>query len=736
MPVDFHTFQTVAEQSWSRVVLERGDGEETLASASRVGFGRSVGNAAVRQAFAEALRTQFGAEIADSLNYRLNSTHNLSSREIRNVIQQAKDHAHSSNMNRVLCLFSQRCMSTGGLGHPRAVNPDSLLHILGHLLDKASPDGTLLSAASAEALADQLIGITRRAGEKPQGVELLNQERYSYNVEDRVKAGTLHEGDRLGPFEFVRLKQKGVEPGFEARMAWQPEHTRAMKTPGTRLHAQAITFLNCALEGKFLPPEGTKAHTSLRALTALGDAIRAKAQVFLQEQGIRAEDRNPMNALRDRPEDLNALRNALMEDSTITLELEGHVRQNDPFFTDIHYVKMDYAESDKTLASHKLRIPTRTAKGFFHREFTAKTRIEANHAALKETLATDLMRAMGIESQKARLVPASYADGSLKLMVEAEHMSMTGADGERLRFTDFAGNLRDGILTQPTQDGSDRISDPVVERWGRNKILFLLMADRDAIGSRGDNKGRMGDTFAAIDPGHSLEGFMRFRNIHSDFSFDQPGMKHMRFKNFSMFDDCSYSEKMQGIRQLVDMRDRGEDLRVFDSYVEWLNEELSTPRPSAEREEFQSMLDKVESMKAAFVERRDYILDEVFGERIRFMDAVPPVLDALDALEKLTSPTRMTSPSGEIRLRHPQLSGSRQEWHIAGDGQGGYTFSTTGGSRLQRRLTDFLQGRVEPLPELSMEGGVFSLHIPHAQLTDFLSVMTEQEVVAAKHEAR
>ena len=96
----------------------------------------------------------------------------------------------------------------------------------------------------------------------------------------------------------------------------------------------------------------------------------------------------------------------------------------------------------------------------------------------------------------------------------------------------------------------------------------------------------------------------------------------------------------------------------------------------------------------------------------------------------------MTSPSGEIRLRHPQLSGSRQEWHIAGDGQGGYTFSTTGGSRLQRRLTDFLQGRVEPLPELSMEGGVFSLHIPHAQLTDFLSVMTEQEVVAAKHEAR
>ena len=84
------------------------------------------------------------------------------------------------------------------------------------------------------------------------------------------------------------------------------------------------------------------------------------------------------------------------------------------------------------------------------RAFTARTRTEANNAALKETLATDLMRAMGIEAQKARLIPASYADGLLKLMAEPEHMSMTGANGEKLRFRDFAGNLRDGILTCPS----------------------------------------------------------------------------------------------------------------------------------------------------------------------------------------------------------------------------------------------------------------------------------------------
>ena len=732
MPVDFHAFQRVAEQSWGRVVLDQSHGEETLTSARRMGFGRSVRNTEVRQAFADALRNQFGAEIADSLKYRIDSTSNLSSREIRNVIQQAKDHARSANMNRVLCLFSQRCMNTGELRHPDRINPDSLRNVLGHLLDRASPDGKLLTANMAEALSRRLIGIAQRSGDKPQGVELLNQQRYTYNVEDRAKAGTLHEGDILGPFEFVRLKQKGVDPGFEAHMAWLPEHTQTMKTPGTQLNAQAVSFLNCALEGRYLPPAGTQAHTSLRNLIDIGETIRNRASAFLQSRGIRT-DGNLLQTLQGNPAEMHELQAALLDDPAIAPELSQHIRQNDPFFTDIHYVKMDYAESDRTLLSHKLRVPSRTAKGVFHRAFTAKTRIAANNAALKETLATDLMRAMGIESQKARLIPASYADGSLKLMVEAEHMSMTDADGTRLRFSDFAGNLRDGILTCPAENGSDRISDPVVEQWGRNKILFLLMADRDAIGSRGDNKGRMGDTFAAIDPGHSLEGFMSFRNVHSDFSFDQPTSKHMRFKNFSMFDESSYTEKMQGIRQLVQMRDSGEDLRVFDSYTEWLSGELDTPRPADEIREFQGMLDKVSSMKTAYVERRDYILDEVFGERIRFMDDVPPVLEALDMLEKLTSPTRMTSPSGDVQLRHIQLNGTRQEWHIARDGQGGYLFSTADSSRVRRHLADFLNS-IGPLP-LATTNGQLSLHISAAQLPAFLNRMTEQAVIAAKHPA-
>ena len=735
MPVDFLSFQRVAEESWNRVVLERSGGEEALVSGSRSAPGRKISNAEVRQAFSEALRAHFGADVASSLNYKSTSSSSLSSHEIRNVIAQAKAQAREANIARVLCIFSQKCMRTDALKNPGAVSPETLKSILGPMLDKAAPEGGLLSDRSAEQLAGRLIGMTRNAGIKPRGIELLNGHRYHYNVEDKVRAGVLREGSRLGEFEFVRLKQKGVEPGFEAHMAWLPAHTQAMKTPGTDFHARAEAFLECALSGKMLPPEGTKAHGSLREMGEVGNDIRRLAGEFLRSRGIAVSGGNLMKALEGRPDDQKALMAALMNDAGVERQLAGHIKQNASFFTDIHYVKMDYAESDKTLVRHKVRLPKRTAKGLLHRAFTAKTRTTANQAALKETLATDLMQAMGIESQKARLVPASYADGSLKLMVEAEHMSKTDASGKKLRFRDFAGNLRDGVLTRPAAEGAGRESDPVVESWGRNKILFLMLADRDAIGSGGDYKGRLGDTFAAIDPGHSLEGFMSFRNVHSDFSFDQPFRKNMRFKNFSMFDDSSYMEKMQGVRQLAKMREDGGDMRVFDSYAAWLGEELKGRKTPAEKEELSGMLRKVEDMRTAFIARRDYILDEVFGERLRFMDANPPVLEALDALEKLTSPTRMTSPSGEVQLRHMQLAGKRQEWHIKDDGQRGYTFSTNGGSGVEKSLRSFLESRMAPMPAMGREKGVLSLHVPASQLTAFLHAMTEKEVTAAKHPA-
>ena len=88
---------------------------------------------------------------------------------------------------------------------------------------------------------------------------------------------------------------------------------------------------------------------------------------------------------------------------------------------------------------------------------------------------------MGIESQKAKLVRSEYTDGKMKLLIDAEHMSQTGADGQVQSFRDFAGHIVDGFLVRDDDRGR---SDTSMAQLGRNKILMLALSDRDALGAR------------------------------------------------------------------------------------------------------------------------------------------------------------------------------------------------------------------------------------------------------------
>ena len=105
---------------------------------------------------------------------------------------------------------------------------------------------------------------------------------------------------------------------------------------------------------------------------------------------------------------------------------------------------------------------------------------------------------------------------------------------------------------------------------GRNKILLLLMADRDALGSTGGNKGYVGNSFIGIDPGHALEGGLLGRrgDVRSDFSFAQPGLvPSLGYKNFSMFDQSTLAEKMEGVRMIASLARSKADTGIFDSYA-------------------------------------------------------------------------------------------------------------------------------------------------------------------------
>ena len=161
----------------------------------------------------------------------------------------------------------------------------------------------------------------------------------------------------------------------------------------------------------------------------------------------------------------------------------------------------------------------------------------------------------------------------------------------------------DGVFTGPPR------LDLGMSELGRNKILLLLMADRDALGSTGGNKGYVGNSFIGIDPGHALEGGLLGRrgDVRSDFSFAQPGLvPSLGYKNFSMFDQSTLAEKMEGVRMIASLARSKADTGIFDSYAR----EFGSNR--AAEADFARNLNKT---KQLYEGRRDDIL-RIFQERL------------------------------------------------------------------------------------------------------------------------
>ncbi|MBI9093009.1 MAG: hypothetical protein JEZ12_27665 [Desulfobacterium sp.] len=698
--LDIQSFQNAATTDFSRTIIDQQTQTQALKQDSGSSFFQKLSqNNALHNAFKSALSQQFGSNVASQAmkgTFRFGS---FSSQKISKI------------MNRAVIANGKQ------------------------LASRLQPTGIkdpVVSATVSEGL--------RMIGNK-------NCQTAVFNVEDRFNRGEIHPpdpehgkpGTTIGGFEFIELKQKGVEPGFVGKLEWTDAHTQALTTNDTPMNKLAMGFIGEQLSLISQPMEPATV------------GIKQSALEFLKKEtgnhALTPDDVSPM--LRDKPELASRVKEHVLGDKSCGEYIRRDVRAHTPALNQKHYIKLDYAESDKfKLSSRMVQIPKRSAKGSLHRFFTAKTKQAANRNAMKEVMASDLMRSMGIETQQAHLLRAKYQDGSVKLLIEAPHMQMV-SEGEGVQnFSDFSGRLVDGFLVESQEDlgtPSQAIakrdqfaSDTSITALGRNKIFMLALADRDAIGSRGDNKGRIGNTFAAIDPGHSLEGLMGFRNINSDFSFENGTFA--KFKNFSIFDDSSYSEKFMGVTQLQTMRDNGSDLAVFDNYDAWIDSEIKSLQGDSNNEsqinDFQSMKAELGKMKEAWTERRDYILDTVFGERLQVANDKPAVIESLDCLEKLTAKARITSPSGKVHLHHLQTSGKRAEWHVTRDlaGTGYLLHADTGKQGMEKLQRFFSNSHTAFEPKMEMDGKRLMLHVPQSEIETFTGLMQEGNILDHKIE--
>ena len=532
------------------------------------------------------------------------------------------------------------------------------------------------------------------------------------SVEDRVKSGQIGVGMRVNlqsesPLLFEKLKTNGVEPGFIVRKDWSAADTRSLMADALTVGAEMGVNGSAAEILRHGSQQGA-GHPASMAFTAetimmrdlgrpetpLGAAFAAKFpgmtadELFPADMASASADR--ADKLKNVKEELFAqIRDAVMaEQDTKNLPLCKR-------FAERHIVKLDYNEGDRGLISRcrtgsagKMRLPERCSvkggafKGFFFHKFRLTTGDKASAGAVAEAFANDLTRLAGIPAQELSIVRGSYSDGHTKLMLQA-------------KFADGYKDLEDGFI----KDG--RINSFGVESLGRYKAMFLLLADRDAIGSHGQNKGFKDGRFFAIDPGHSLEGNGKDLEIHDDLSFVDKSVNlfEKRFKNFSVFDDSTHFEKFQGVLDLRNLKNSNKIEQLYNDYCS----KFKNP-PEADKELSKMVLTRLESMKKELDSQMAKILN-AFEPHLKFYDAMmagietqnqvdetisingkqrgvismdgksPVVTEAtkrfigecaietIANLEKATSPTTWLSANGEVALRHLEvLQDTRIPW--------------------------------------------------------------------------
>ncbi|WP_274967884.1 hypothetical protein [Succinimonas amylolytica] len=515
----------------------------------------------------------------------------------------------------------------------------------------------------------------------------------STSVEDRIKNGTIGVGERINrssdnPTLLVKLKTNGVEPGFIYTNDWSQNDTRGLMQDYDSPESREILD---DLKKKYPVTASECAKLPLREqIMKFGRAhpacISAVAEFMIEREMKNPESRLYREFCQKFPDcdpgqwqniPLDSIKKELfaqIRDAVLSVRPEDPDYDKSPMFrhfSDRHIVKLDYNENVRIINKSKAsagkfmrpeRIITNRKFGQLYRLQTATTANKSSVGAVTEALANDLSRLSGVPTQELRIVRGRYSDGHPKIMLEAKF-----AHG----YQDLEnGFLKDGQIVPPPGKTAEKI--------GKYKAFFLVSADRDGIGSRGQNKGFADGKFFAIDPGHSLEGNGRHLTVDDNLSFrDTYGYSTKpRFKNFSVFDDDTRFAKFQGVLELRDMKQSQRAEKLFEDYRKAFDPDemgISAEEKALRKE----IISEIDVKQKEFRDNLDKVLS-VSENQLRLYDDLAPdgpgiqelAIETIENLEKLTSPTTWISPHGETPLEHLSvIQETRVPWraHLEGD---------------------------------------------------------------------
>ena len=611
----------------------------------------------------------------------------------------------------------------------------------------------------------------------------------STSVADHIAKGMAGEGMRINssethPMLLQKLKTNGVEPGFIYRNDWSTEDTRGFMAPCDSLESRdALEELKKAdpafaakCEGKALREQimmAGRAHPAAMSAVAAFLVEEAAKLALGDDGGGRAA--NPVLAGLARAlqgqfhgkADLEALAKCFSAPTKRTdgvlkeakLDLFAQIRdafmsigEKNPLysrspvfrhFTDRAIVKLDYNENDKfssgkTASAGTFMRPERilTSRkpilGQIYRFTSRQSADTISAGAVTEALANDLTRIAGVPSQELEIVRGQYSDGHPKIMLAAKF-----ADG----YKDMeAGMLKDGRVVPPQDAPGTKM-----EALGRYKAFFLVTADRDGVGKRGQNKGFIGGKFFAIDPGHSLEGNGKYLQISDDLSFkDTYGRSSKpRFNNFSVFDDDTRFAKLEGVLHMRELAQSGKFKKLFDSYRAAFNPEEKGVS-DAEKTLRKKIVAEIDAKEAEFDESMEKLFDTMGAQLDLYDDLAdegPEIqknaVETVANLEKLTSPTTWVSKRGKVALRHLEVvPETRVPWKAFVQ-HGNIVFHSE--AKMSRQTLDMLESMAKnagiDLSNVFMTDalGVTRISVPLDKAERFFAVFSEENVQKLTH---
>ena len=628
--------------------------------------------------------------------------------------------------------------------------------------------------AETQADSNQPMGLSRLTAESSIG-------KYETSVEDRVKRGWAGSGMRVNfgatsrPVIFEKLKANGVEPGFIYHNDWSQHDTSALAIDihgeptmssieqfiqDNNLDVQGKTYLEKGLMVGRTKPAGVAfaaEYVLSKELDKLGQDPKLDSPLlkaikwhfgdnvqktdFFPADGSQPQGPQLTNLAKLKKDCFVPLRDAVMNYSTTAKTTDPANSQLPVFkhFSDHHILKLDYNEGDRTSfdsapKDSEFMLPERViVKNWYgagYRAFRLTTPDKASIGAASEALANDVTRLLKVPAQDLTLVRGQYSDGHPKIMLEAK----------------FADGYKD-LDTIYIEDGHIKASVNA-EPLGQYKAIFLALADRDAIGSHGQNKGLIGDpskpnelkTFFAIDPGHSLEGKGKNLEIRDDLSFKETTFRK-HFHNFSVFDDDTRFNKLQGVIRLRDLRASGAIRNLFDDYRKAFNP--NEPGISdAEKNIRRQMHENFDKMQTELTIQIGKITGACY-KQLQLYDALngnaamqEGAINTIENLEKLTSPTTWMSKEGKVELKHLSIP---QETRIPWTGaKNGDTLVYTSQKPLSQEMQQRLQAQAQKAPQGTMTvtidpQGMATINVPMGNAQAFFDTFSEGNIAQLTH---